>query len=141
MDTNKQTNKSNYKTLSLFLKITLQFRTFADISGINNMNKKKTTTRKKATKKKQSIFVRVFKTILLSALLGAILVGLFVCCVYYGMWGKIPDYRNLREIRNNEASSLYSEDGELLGKILRGKPYERHVRQYIPQCRKRLDRH
>ena len=30
--------------------------------------------------------------------------------------GKIPDYRNLREIRNNEASSLYSEDGELLGK-------------------------
>ena len=105
-----------YKTLSLFLKITLQFRTFAGISGINNMNKKKTTTRKKATKKKQSIFARVFKTILLSALLGAILVGLFVCCVYYGMWGKIPDYRDLKEIRNNEASSLYSEDGELLGK-------------------------
>ena len=94
----------------------MQFRTFAGISGINNMNKKKTTTRKKATKKKQSIFARVFKTILLSALLGAVLVGLFVCCVYYGMWGKIPDYRDLREIRNNEASSLYSEDGELLGK-------------------------
>ena len=80
------------------------------------MNKKKTTTRKKAAKKKQSIFARVFKTMLLSSLLVAILVGLFVCCVYYGTWGKIPDYRDLREIRNNEASSLYSEDGELLGK-------------------------
>ena len=80
------------------------------------MNKKKPVTRKKAAKKKRSILARVFNTLLLSAIFCAILVGLFVCCVYYGMWGKIPDYRDLREIRNSEASSLYSEDGELLGK-------------------------
>lgn len=59
---------------------------------------------------------QVFKTLFLTALLCVFLLGLFVCCVYYGMWGKIPDYRELKEIRNFEASSLYSSDGELLGK-------------------------
>lgn len=36
--------------------------------------------------------------------------------VYAGLWGKLPDYAELRNIRNDEASELYSEDGELIGK-------------------------
>lgn len=36
--------------------------------------------------------------------------------VYSGMWGALPTDEELKEIRNYEASSLYSEDGELLGK-------------------------
>ncbi|MCC8173496.1 MAG: transglycosylase domain-containing protein [Odoribacter sp.] len=44
-----------------------------------------------------------------------LLVG-FIYSVYAGLWGKIPDYAELKNIRNFEASELYSEDGELLGK-------------------------
>lgn len=101
------------------------------------MNKKKPVTRKKAAKKKRSILARIFNTLLLSAIFCAILVGLFVCCVYYGMWGKIPDYRDLREIRNSEASSLYSEDGELLGKYYVENRTNVMFGGDIPECRER----
>ena len=80
------------------------------------MEKRKKVQKRKPKKQKKSFLKRVVKTLLLTALLCVFLVGLFVCCVYYGMWGKIPDYQDLREIRNFEASSLYSSDGELLGK-------------------------
>lgn len=80
------------------------------------MEKKKTAPKRKPKKQKKSFIKQVFKTLFLTTLLCAFLLGLFVCCVYYGMWGKIPDYRELKEIRNFEASSLYSADGELLGK-------------------------
>ncbi len=42
--------------------------------------------------------------------------GLFVYSVYAGLWGKLPDAGELKAIHNDEASLLYSEDGELLGK-------------------------
>lgn len=58
----------------------------------------------------------VLKVLVLTAIFCTLLVGIFVCCVYYGMWGQIPDYQELREIRHNEASILTSEDGEMLGK-------------------------
>ena len=80
------------------------------------MEKRKKVQKRKPKKQKKSFLKRVVKTLLLTALLCVFLVGLFVYCVYYGMWGKIPDYQDLREIRNFEASSLYSSDGELLGK-------------------------
>lgn len=80
------------------------------------MNTRKKVPAKKSKKQKKSFLKQVFKTLFLTALLCVFLLGLFVCCVYYGMWGKIPDYRELKEIRNFEASSLYSSDGELLGK-------------------------
>ena len=49
----------------------------------------------------------------LTAALGA---ALFVACVYHGLWGRVPDYEELREIRQHEASTLVSADGETLGK-------------------------
>lgn len=42
--------------------------------------------------------------------------ALFVYSVYAGLWGSLPDYAELRNIRNYEASELYSDDGELIGK-------------------------
>ncbi|MEG2278093.1 MAG: transglycosylase domain-containing protein [Odoribacter sp.] len=42
--------------------------------------------------------------------------GLFVYSIYAGLWGQLPTYEELRNIRNDEASELYSEDGELIGK-------------------------
>lgn len=77
------------------------------------MEKKKAVRKKK---KKKSLTRRVIKFSLLTGLCVIFIVTLFVVCVYHGMWGKIPDYTDLREIRQHEASCLYSEDGELLGK-------------------------
>ncbi|WP_276802840.1 transglycosylase domain-containing protein [Odoribacter laneus] len=74
----------------------------------------KSVTRRKKTKKGRKR--RVLKYILGSILLGGFLCGLFVYSVYVGLWGPLPDYQELKEIRNYEASELYSEDGELLGK-------------------------
>ncbi len=74
--------------------------------------KRKTTP----PKRKKSNSARFLKNIFLAFLFCGMLLALFICCVYFGTWGKIPDYRDLRAIRNYEASSLYSDDGELLGK-------------------------
>lgn len=66
--------------------------------------------------RKKSRRRRIWKYILGMIVTGGILCGLFVYSVYAGLWGPIPDYQELKEIRNYEASELYSEDGELLGK-------------------------
>ena len=65
---------------------------------------------------KRSAWRKAFCVLAAAGLAAGLLATLFVVCVYHGVWGKIPDYGELREIRQHEASSLYSEDGELLGK-------------------------
>ncbi len=45
------------------------------------------------------------------------LLFLFLILVYAGAFGKIPGYAELRDINQNVASEVYSEDGELLGKF------------------------
>lgn len=42
---------------------------------------------------------------------------LFVFLVYIGVFGRIPSYAELKDINQNVASEVYSEDGELLGKF------------------------
>lgn len=74
------------------------------------MVKKKTVKKKKRTK-----FI-VLKYLFLLVLLGCLFAGGFVWSVYAGLWGTLPGYEELKAIRNYEASALYSEDGELLGK-------------------------
>lgn len=58
----------------------------------------------------------VLKYALLFLLSAATAIFLFLYSVYAGFWGKLPAYDELRNIRNAEASVLYSEDGKLLGK-------------------------
>lgn len=41
---------------------------------------------------------------------------LICCLVYFGVFGSLPTYGALSNIRNNTASEVYSEDGVLLGK-------------------------
>lgn len=72
--------------------------------------------KRRKTKKRKNLKTRIFKYIFLLFLLACLGGFLFVYSVYKGLWGAIPDYRELRNIRNAEASELYSEDGELLGK-------------------------
>lgn len=79
-----------------------------------SMAKKRSSNRKQH--RKRSIKFTIFKYLLLIFLLVAIAGGLFVYSVYSGLWGNLPSYAELREIRNDEASVLYSEDGEIIGK-------------------------
>lgn len=78
------------------------------------MAKKNNSSRKRH--KKKSIKFTIVKYILLAILLICITGGTFVYSVYAGLWGKLPGYTELKEIRNDEASVLYSEDGEIIGK-------------------------
>lgn len=68
------------------------------------------------SRKKKKLKYTLLKYLLLLILLAGIAGGLFIYSVYAGLWGKLPSYAELRDIRNDEASVLYSEDGELLGK-------------------------
>lgn len=43
--------------------------------------------------------------------------GLLFSSVYLGLWGKLPDYYTLRNIKNADASEIYSEDGAILGRV------------------------
>ena len=80
------------------------------------MTPRKTKSNTRKTKRKRSRSRKIVKFLVLSCIFAGCLLGLFIGSVYFGTWGKIPDYRMLREIRHHEASSVYSEDGELLGK-------------------------
>lgn len=79
-------------------------------------NKLKKKSRKKAGTKNKKHRFRLLKGLLILFLLGIAGMGLFVYSVYAGLWGSLPDYAELRSVRNYEASELYSDDGELLGK-------------------------
>jgi len=62
---------------------------------------------------------RLFKGLFYSAIAaiaGLFLLFIFVLSVYWGVFGKIPGYPDLKRIQNNTASQVYSEDGVLLGK-------------------------
>jgi len=83
--------------------------------------RKKTSQRKKNSKKKNS-GKRSFSNILirilgLGLLLSILSIGLLVGSVYIGIWGELPDYYTLKNIKNANASEIYSEDGVVLGRV------------------------
>ncbi len=82
---------------------------------VDHMAKKRKTTKRKNKiyKKRKWLF---FKYGLISILIIIAGTGLLVYSVYAGLWGKLPTYDELKNIRNDEASILYSEDGVLIGK-------------------------
>jgi penicillin-binding protein 1A len=69
---------------------------------------------------KKKSFLSYFKIFLIVAasttILFSIATGLFVYKVYKGSYGNLPDYQELKNVRNNTASEVYSSDGVLLGK-------------------------
>lgn len=72
--------------------------------------------KKRRKKQKKNFRFTLFKYAVFLCLIAGIVLGLFIYSVYKGLWGPLPDYNELRNIRNYEASELYSEDGEVLGK-------------------------
>lgn len=84
------------------------------IASSNMAKKKQPNKKKKKTSRKKGWII--FKYTFLLLILIAAGISLLIGSVYTGLWGKLPDYEELRNIRNDEASELYSEDGVLLGK-------------------------
>ncbi len=82
-------------------------------------NRKKKTAKNNSKSSRPSERKRRFRLwmgIVILFFLCAAGMALFVYSVYAGLWGSLPDYAELRNIRNYEASELYSDDGELIGK-------------------------
>ena len=57
-----------------------------------------------------------FKRALYVIVTGFLMLALFWCSVYVGLWGTLPSEENLKDIKQAEASLLLDADSELLGK-------------------------
>lgn len=73
---------------------------------------KKGSKAKAGSNRKKNIALLAFKVF--AALFATGLV--FVSLVYAGLFGKLPDYQTIKNIRNNTASAVYSSDGQMIGK-------------------------
>lgn len=72
--------------------------------------------KRKPTKAKKNIKFKIITYVIGAVVLLVVVTGLFVWTVYQGWWGSLPNEEELKNLRNDEASVIYSEDGELLGK-------------------------
>ena len=59
----------------------------------------------------------MFRFLFFCLFIAGSLFGLFLASIYYGAWGKLPDYHTLKTIQNADASEVYSEDGKIMGRI------------------------
>ncbi|WP_421919040.1 penicillin-binding protein 1A [Marinifilum sp.] len=84
-------------------------------------NGKKSASRKNVSKKrksqKRSFKFYVIRFCILSLALAILSLGLLFSAVYLGFLGKLPDYYTLRNIKNADASEIFSEDGAILGRV------------------------
>ena len=77
--------------------------------------KKKKSTKKKSSKHSFSNYLMRFLGF--GVLLLLLVVGILMGSVYIGLWGKLPDYYTLKNIKNANSSEIYSEDGVVLGRV------------------------
>ena len=58
-----------------------------------------------------------FKKWVLLILLGmSLFMSLLFLSVYAGLWGKLPDSKDLKELQQSQATEILSDDGTLIGK-------------------------
>lgn len=83
-----------------------------------NTKSRKPQKRKKSKQKTKSNFKKyLIRYSLLLFFLGILGAGLFFSSVYIGLWGELPDYYTLKNIKNANASEIYSDDGKVLGRV------------------------
>ena len=87
------------------------------IKPIRKSTPKRNTTPAKKRKTKRTFKTRLFRFFFFCLLIAGSLFGLFLVSIYYGAWGKLPDYHTLKNIQNADASEVYSEDGKIMGRI------------------------
>ncbi|MGL5681439.1 MAG: transglycosylase domain-containing protein [Marinifilaceae bacterium] len=71
---------------------------------------------KKKDKKSGNLFITVFKNLIFIALAGVLVLTLLFYSVAIGLWGALPSDDDLINIKHDEASTVWSSDGEILGK-------------------------
>jgi len=72
--------------------------------------------RNKKSKKRQPASRRIFLLLLKLSALGIIFFSLFFLAVYFGFLGYVPSTDQLHEIKNPQASEVFSAEGKLLGR-------------------------
>lgn len=72
--------------------------------------KKKSTKKKSKMTKKKRIKRLILKIFLISTISFTLLLGSFFFSIYIGLFGKIPSYSDLKKIKNDETSKIYSDD-------------------------------
>ncbi len=83
----------------------------------NTIKSKKKPTARKINNRKRSLKRYAIRITLLVVLLFGLFIGLLFSSVYLGLWESIPDTYTLRNIKNADASEIYSEDGVVLGRV------------------------
>lgn len=71
---------------------------------------------KKTRKKPKKLKIRILKWTLYLFLIGIFGALSFYFSVYFGFWTTLPDTEQLAEIRQSEATEIFTDGGELLGK-------------------------
>ncbi len=103
--------------MSFLINFAPHFSEYTMAEKRKNTSRKKKRTTKRKNNKKRSLKRYIIGFILLAFLLGTIFTGLLFISVYLGFWEPIPDYYTLRNIKNADASEIYSEDGVILGRV------------------------
>jgi len=78
--------------------------------------KKAISGRRKKSSKKSSVGRRFLMLMLKIAAVGFILFALFFTAVYLGFLGYVPSTSQLHDIKNPQASEVFSQEGKLLGR-------------------------
>jgi len=76
---------------------------------------------------------RVIKWGSIAAFMGFLALVTFIAMVYYGAFTPIPTYGDLKNIKNYNASEIYSEDGALLGKYFRENRLSANLNEISPK--------
>ncbi|NEN24183.1 peptidoglycan glycosyltransferase [Cryomorpha ignava] len=89
------------------------------------MASKKSTSKKSVSKKKSNpkkkkqqkpIWKKIVRLSIYAIILGAVLLFALFGSVYIGLFGKLPTAEDLKDIKNDNASEVFSSDGVVLGK-------------------------
>lgn len=73
--------------------------------------------KRKRKKRKQDLRHKVLKITLQTGLAIFAAMGLFVASVYLGVFGKLPNKEALADIKNNQATEVYTADGKTIGRF------------------------
>ncbi len=85
-------------------------------SSVRNHSKKKKPTSKRKTQKKHSASARFVSFLFKAVGVGIIFFALFFMAVYLGFLGYVPTSSQLHDIKNSQASEVFSSEGKLLGR-------------------------
>ena len=85
-------------------------------SSVRNISKKKKPATKRKSQKKRSASKRFVSFFFKVVGVGIIFFSIFFMAVYLGFLGYVPTSSQLHDIKNSQASEVFSSEGKLLGR-------------------------